>query len=175
MWVRQAIELGLIEPTTEIPADWEVLLRLLRYVAGRNRTGVTPSVASIETALGELQRYREQERRVASALSERRQRLNEIQRLIDSSRSYGSAILIQRDRLEIAKWLGAQPDAENDPLVALGRGGRDKLMALREALEGAEIELRSQEPLTDGFDRERQIGRAVQQECRDRSRMPSSA
>jgi flagellar motility protein MotE (MotC chaperone) len=155
MWVRQAIELGLIEPTTEIPADWGKLLRLLRYVAGRNRTGVTPSVASIETALGELQRYREQERRIASALSERRQRLNEIQRLIDSSQSYGSAILIQRDRLEIAKWLGAQPGAESDPLVALGRGGREKLMALREALEGAEIELRSQEPLTDAFDRER--------------------
>lgn len=155
MWAKQAIELGLIEPTTNIPEDWAGLLRLLRYVAGRNRSGVAPTVASIETALADLQRYREQERRIASGLSDRRQRLNEIQRLIDSSQSYGSAILVQRDRLEIAKWLGTQAEAEDDPLVALGGGGRAKLQALREALEGAEIELRSQEPLTDAFDKER--------------------
>src|ERR1700688_1900335 len=37
----------------------------------------------------------------------------------------------------------------------LGRGGRDKLDALTEALSGIEIQLRTQPSLSDAFDRER--------------------
>lgn len=154
-WIKQAIELGLIPPETVIPRDWPDLLELLRSIAETNSRGAQPSVTSIETTLTELQALRENERKAAAELAEHRQRLNEIQRLIDSSHSYGSAIQIQRERLDVAKWIETLADRTEDPLVALGGGGRKKIEALREALSGVELQLRSQPSLSDAFDRER--------------------
>lgn len=154
-WIKQAIELGLIPATSVIPAEWPDMLDLLRKIAKGSSRAAQPSVASIEATLAELQRLRESERKAAAELAEHRQRLNEIQRLIDSSESYGSAMQIQRERLDVANWIDALVERSDDPIVALGGGGRDKVEALREALTGIELQLRSQPSLSDAFDRER--------------------
>ncbi len=154
-WIKQAIELGLIAQDTAIPSDWADLLELLRAVAGTNSREAQPTVTSIEATLIELQTLRESERNAAAELAEHRQRLNEIQRLIQSSNSYGSAMQIQRERLDVATWIETLADRSSDPLVALGGGGREKVEALRDALRGVELQLRSQPSLSDAFDRER--------------------
>jgi len=46
-------------------------------------------------------------------------------------------------------------ERSDDPIVALGGGGREKIEMLREALAGVELQLRSQPSLSDAFDRER--------------------
>jgi hypothetical protein len=154
-WIKQAIELGLIAPDTVISSDWPDLLELLRSIAESNSRGAQPTITSIETTLTELQALRDRERKAAAELAEHRQRLNEIQRLIDSSQSYGSAMQIQRERLDVANWIETLADRSDDPIVALGGGGREKIEALREALSGVELQLRSQPSLSDAFDRER--------------------
>lgn len=154
-WIKQAIELGLVPSDTVIPDNWPEMLALLRRIAQGTSRAAQPTVGSIEATLAELQRLRDEERRIAAMLAERRQRLNEIQRLIDSSLSYGSAMQIQRERLDVSTWLGEIIDRSDDPIVALGGGGRDKIDALRDALAGIEIQLRSQPSLSDAFDRER--------------------
>ncbi len=154
-WIRQALELGLVPPATIIPATWPEILEMLRGIASGSSRTARPTIASIEATLVELQRLRDAERRAAGELAEQRQRLNEIQRLIDSSISYGSAMQIQRERLDVATWLGDVADRSIDPIVALGGGGRDKIEALREALAGVELQLRSQPSLSDAFDKER--------------------
>ncbi|KAA1052613.1 hypothetical protein FH063_004071 [Azospirillum argentinense] len=154
-WIKQALELGLIPANSVIPTEWPDMLELLRTIADGSSRIAQPSVASVETTLIELQRLRESERMAAAELAEHRQRLNEIQRLIDSSQSYGSAMQIQRERLEVANWIEAMAEQSDDPIIALGSGGREKLEALREALIGVEFQLRSQPSLSDAFDRER--------------------
>jgi len=154
-WIKQAIELGLVPPNTVIPDNWPDVLEMLRTIAQGSSRSAQPSVGSIEATLVELQRLREEERRIAAMLAERRQRLNEIQRLIDSSLSYGSAMQIQRERLDVSTWLGEVVERSDDPIVALGGGGREKIEMLREALAGVELQLRSQPSLSDAFDRER--------------------
>lgn len=154
-WIRQAIELGLVPPGTAIPDSWPDVLEMLRRIAEGSSRAAQPSIASIEVTLVELQRLRDAERRSAAELAERRQRLNEIQRLIDSSLSYGSAMQIQRERLDVANWLGELVEGSDDPIIALGGGGRDKIEALREALVGVEFQLRTQPALSDAFDKER--------------------
>lgn len=154
-WIKQAIELGLLPPNTTIPTDWPDVLELLHSIAEGTSRVAQPTVASIEKTLVELQGLRDRERKAAAELSERRQRLNEIQRLIDSSQSYGSAMQIQRERLDVANWIELVADRSDDPIIALGGGGRDKIEALRNALVGIELQLRSQPSLSDAFDRER--------------------
>ena len=154
-WIKQAIELGLVPADTVIPAQWPEILELLRSISKGSSRSAQPSVESIEVTLVELQRLREAERKASAELAEHRQRLNEIQRLIDSSLSYGSAMQIQRERLNVAKWLDQLIKESNDPIVALGGGGRKKVEALRDALTGVEIQLRSQPSLSDAFDKER--------------------
>ncbi|WP_109108279.1 DUF3732 domain-containing protein [Azospirillum sp. TSO35-2] len=154
-WIKQAIELGFVPANTLIPDKWPDILDLLRTITESSSRTAQPSVTSIEIMLVELQRLREMEREAAAELSDHRQRLNEIQRLIDSSNSYGSAIQIQRERLDVANWIEALVERSDDPIVALGGGGRRKLEALREALVGVELQLRSQPSLSDAFNRER--------------------
>ncbi len=154
-WIKQAIELGLIPPDTVMPSAWSDLLEMLRSISEVDNRAADLTVASIEVTLVELQTLRENERKVAAELAEQRQRLNEIQRLIDSSLSYGSAIQIQRERLDVANWIEMLVDRSDDPVVALGGGGREKVEMLREALRGVELQLRSQPSLSDAFDRER--------------------
>jgi len=154
-WISQAVELGLIASDAAIPSEWPDVLDLLRITSEATSRRAQPSIGSIEATLAELERLREAERTTAAELAERRQRLNEIQRLIESSHSYGSAIQIQRDRLDVANWLGNLVEKSDDPLVALGGGGRDKLDALQQTLAGIEIQLRAQPSLSDAFDKER--------------------
>ncbi|WP_082483819.1 DUF3732 domain-containing protein [Methylobacterium sp. Leaf87] len=154
-WIKQAIEFGLINPDTEIPSDWPDVLEMLRVISGSTSRDAQPSIAAVEATLAELQRLRDAERKTAAELAERRHRLNEVQRLIDSSASYGSAIQVQRERLDVANWLGIVADRSSDPIVALGDGGQNKIEALRQALSGIEIQLRSQPSLSDAFDKER--------------------
>ena len=87
-------------------------------------------------------------------LGEWRQRLNEIQRLVESSQRYGDAIRIQRDRLNLADWLRTRASEAQDPLDQL-EDGRQKIEVLAQAMEGVEIQLRSQPSLSDAFDKER--------------------
>lgn len=154
-WIRQAIELGLLPAATGIPEEWADIVDLLRRAAQADSRNAFATAASIEPTLAALEQLRSAEETTAATLSQRRQRLNEIQKLIASSLSYGSAIQIQRDRLDLSKWLQGLADDSNDPLVALGGGGREKLDTLARALTGVEIQLRSQPTLSDAFDKER--------------------
>lgn len=163
-WIRQALELGLVAPGIEMPEDWPRILDLLRATSQSTSRSARPSVESIEATLSDLEDLREAERQTAAELAERRQRLNEIQRLIESSHTYGAAIQVQRERLDVANWLGVRIEAADDPIVALGGGGREKLDALQQTLAGIEIQLRSQPSLSDAFDKERWRLRAAVEE-----------
>ena len=154
-WVRTSIELGLLPVGTLVPTEWTEVVDLLRRAATANTCTAFTSIDSIDGTLDRLQELRRNEYQRATELTERRQRLNEIQRLISNSESYGSAMKIQRDRLDVASWLRERADRGDDPVVALGNGGRDTLDALVQALLGIEIQLRGQPGLADAFDKER--------------------
>lgn len=154
-WLRTAMEYGLLPAGTEIPADWNVIVDLLRKASQSNTRSAGPTTDSIDVALQQLQSLREQESIAAAKLADERQRLNEIQRLLNSSEAYGSAIRIQRDRLDIAGWLKARATTSEDVLVALGDSGRNRLDALTEALASLDVQLRTKPEMSDTFDRER--------------------
>lgn len=154
VWVRQAIEYGLLPSETVVPSEWVDIVDHLRRAAGANTRTASPSLKSIDGTLQQLQKLRTDESIAASLLSERRQRMNEMQRLLASSQTYGSAIRIQRDRLKIASWLQAKASEESDALTAIGGGGREKIDLLVQALSGIDIQLRSQPGLSDAFDKE---------------------
>lgn len=154
-WLRTAMEYGLLPAGTEIPADWNVIVDLLRKASQSNTRSAGPTTDSIDVALQQLQSLREQESIAAAKLADERQRLNEIQRLLNSSEAYGSAIRIQRDRLDIAGWLKARATTSEDVLVTLGDSGRNRLDALTEALASLDVQLRTKPEMSDAFDRER--------------------
>lgn len=155
-WIRQSVELGLLPQGTAVPAEWPEIVDLLRRAANSNTRAARPSIDSIEGALGQLQKLREEESAAAGDLTLKRQRLNEIQRLLQSSQNYGTAIRIQRDRLNIAAWLRDRAQtAASGPLETVMGAGREQLDSLVAALQGAEIQLQSQPGLSDAFEKER--------------------
>jgi len=153
-WLRQAIEFGLIPADTHISDDWPTNVGLLRSVIGADTRNAFVTVDSIEPTLRQLEDLRVEESKAASALGEARQYFKEIERLLENSQDYGEAIRIQRDRLDLAGWLRTRLDESEDALGTL-MAGKEKLVALVNALSGAEIELRSQPAMSDTFDRER--------------------
>jgi Protein of unknown function (DUF3732) len=128
---------------------------LLRRAANANTRVSFATLGTIEPTMQQLHALRQAESDAAANLADQRQRLNEIQRLLSTSETFGSAIRIQRDRLSIASWMRARANDADDPLVALGDAGRDKLDALTEALAGIDVQLRTQPGLSDAFDKER--------------------
>jgi len=154
-WIRQSLELGLLPAGTAIPAQWPDIVDLLRRAASTNTSAAQPTIASIEGALAELQKLREQEATAAADLTVKRQRLNEVQRLVQSSLTYGSAIRIQRDRLNVAGWLRDRANDAAGPLEIITGAGKEQLDTLVDALKGIEIQLQSQPGLSDSFDKER--------------------
>lgn len=154
-WIRQALEFGLHHIEGPLPSEWPETLDILRSIAGTNSRNARPTVETIETTLGELELLRERERTIAADLSEKRQRLNEVQRLLTASHTYGSAIKIQRERLDIANWLETVKRDQEDPLIMLGEGGSAKLDALKRAITGIDIQLRTEPSLSDSFEKER--------------------
>jgi hypothetical protein len=161
-WVRQTIELGLLEAATEVPEDWAGVLDLLRRVSNGSAILARPSMAGIDIVLKRLEELRMQESEVALRVTEHRQRLNELRRLVESSEAYGDALRIQRDRLSISTWLRSLASDANDPLVRLGNGGLDKIAMLCDALGGLEMRLRTKPVLSNTLDKEilRQRGNA---------------
>ena len=154
-WIKQALEFGLHRIDGALPTEWPDTLDILRKISTTNSRDARPTIDTIESTLGELESLRERERRTSIDLSEKRQRLNEVQRLISASHTYGSAIKIQRERLDIANWLSTvRPDLD-DPLIVLGNGGANKLEALKRAITGIDIQLRTEPSLSDSFERER--------------------
>lgn len=153
-WLRQAIELGLLEPDLPIPPDWLDIVGLLRHLASQPATVAVPSLKGIDVVLSRLEELRRTESEEAARLSEHRQRLNELRRLLESSDAYGGAIRVQRDRLQLSAWLRSLEADVADPLVAVGGGGREPLLALCDALEGLEVKLRSHPSISDTLDKE---------------------
>src|SRR5207244_2057117 len=80
---------------------------------------------------------------------------NELRRLRESSDAYGGAMHIQRDRLALANWLRnlVEVDASN-PIVRLGKGGRDELLTLCDNLDAVEVKLRTYPNVSDTLDKE---------------------
>jgi hypothetical protein len=154
-WLRQAIDFGLLPTETTVPEDdTNRVIDLLRQAIDVDTRQAFATVDSIEPNLRRLEELRRLESQAASTLSERRQRLNEIQKLVESSRRYGDAIRVQRDRLSLADWLRNRASNRDDPLERL-EDGRQKIDALAQAMEGVEIQIRSQPSLSDAFDKER--------------------
>lgn len=154
-WLRNAIEFGLLPSKTEIPADWNEIVDLLRAAAAADTRTSFATIDSIEPTILQLGILRKVESDAAALLGEQRQRLNEISRLLSTSQQFGSAIRIQRDRLNIATWLRARSADTEDPLAVLGDAGQDKIDSLAEALSGIDVQLRTQPSLSDAFDKER--------------------
>ncbi len=161
-WLRQSVELGLLSPDTALPTEWTEIVNLLRQIASTNSSLAHPSLAGIDVALTRLEVLRAQETDLAAKLTEHRQRLNELGRLVESSEAYGDAMRIQRDRLGLSNWLRDLTGNIDDPLIALGDGGRDKILALCDNLDGLEIRLRTYPALSNTLDKEilRQRGAA---------------
>lgn len=154
-WLRQAIELGLLPPSTLIREDdIDHSIDLLRSATEANTRESFPSLESIEPTLRELQNLQTREGETAHELSVLRHRLNEVQKLVQSSEKFGDAIRIQKERLSISTWLKERANENNDAVVAV-TGGREKLDALVQALSGVEIQIRTQPGLSDSFDKER--------------------
>ena len=154
-WLRQAVEFGLLPADQVVPEDWPNIIDLLRRTISSNSRAAIPSLAGIDVALVRLAALRREEAEVAAKLTEHRQRLNELRRLLESSEAYGGAMRIQRDRLALADWLrGLSAADQHDPLVALGDGGRDRLMTLCDNLDALEVRLRSHPTLSDTLDKE---------------------
>jgi hypothetical protein len=154
-WLRQAIELGLLQADQALPRIWSAILDLLRGVVASKRTNARPSLAGIDVTLSRLEELRAQEARQAAELANHRQRLNELRRLRESADAYGSSMYIQRDRLAIAKWLRGLTEAQRtSELVSVGQGGHDELITLCDNLEAIEVKLRAQPTLSDMLDKE---------------------
>ena len=72
---------------------------------------------------------------------------------------------IQRDRLALASWLRGLVEADaEDPLINVGRGGRDQLLTLCENLDALEVRLRSHPSVSDTLDRETMRQRSAAEE-----------
>jgi chaperonin cofactor prefoldin len=153
-WLRQAVELGLLPPDQFIPDEWPSIVDLLRRTVRINARAARPSLAGIDATLSQLQTLRHREANVAVRLTEHRRHLKELRRLVESSEAYSGAMYIQRDRLALADWLRNLNKEKSDPLILLGNGGRDQLMALCSALDGLEVRLRSHPSLSDTLDQE---------------------
>lgn len=153
-WFLQSIELGLLEADSSLPKDWNEAVDVLRRVSQSNSSLARPAMAGIDVVLSRLEELRAQETDLAGRLTEHRQRLNELRRLVESSEAYGDAMRIQRDRLGLSNWLRELADESSDPLVALGDGARDKILALCDNLDGLEIRLRTHPALSNSLDKE---------------------
>jgi hypothetical protein len=161
-WLRQSVELGLLPADTPLPKDWNEAVDVLRRVSQSNSSLARPTMAGIDVVLTRLESLRAQETDLAGRLTEHRQRLNELRRLVESSEAYGDAMRIQRDRLGLSTWLREMADESSDPLVVMGDGARDKILALCDNLDGLEIRLRTHPALSNTLDKEilRQRGNA---------------
>ena len=154
-WLRQAIELGLLPPTTSLPEEWIDILELLRVLTRTTSRSARPTLESLDTSLERLERLRAEETAAAVELSENRQRYNEIRRLLQSSESYGSAIRVQRDRLNLSGWLRLRAETSSDSLVQVSSQGRQDIDTLCAALEEIEMRIRSHPTMSDTLDKER--------------------
>ena len=154
-WLRQAIDLGLLPPTTALPEEWIDILELLRVLTRTTSRSARPTLESLDTSLERLERLRSEETAAAVELSENRQRYNEIRRLLQSSESYGSAIRVQRDRLNLSGWLRSRAETSNDALVQVSSQGRQDIDTLCAALEEIEMRVRSHPTMSDTLDKER--------------------
>jgi predicted DNA-binding protein YlxM (UPF0122 family) len=164
-WLRQAIELGLLPPDQVIPPDWPSIIDLTRQLVARHARNARPSLAGIDVALTRLEALRRDETQAAAKLTEHRQRMNELRRLRESSDAYGESMHIQRDRLALSNWLRSLVEADaSDPIVKLGQGGRDDLLALCDSLEAVEVKLRSHPTVSETLDRETLRQRAAAEE-----------
>ena len=154
-WLRQAVELGLLPADQTIPTDWPTIVDILRGLVASNARNARPILAGIDATLTRLETLRVQETDFAGKLSEHRQRLNELRRLLESSEAYAGAIRIQRDRLSLANWLRDMVELEaEDPLVRLGRGGRDQLLMLCDNLDALEVRIKSLPSVEGTLDKE---------------------
>lgn len=154
-WLRQAIELGLLPADQVIPADWPIIVDLLRDVVTSHARDARPTLAGIDVTLTRLEELRRDEAETAGQLTEHRQRLNELRRLRESSDAYGGAMYIQRDRLALADWLRELIDGDpGDPIARLGKGDRERVLTLCENLAAVEVKLRSHPTVSDSLDRE---------------------
>jgi len=153
-WLRQAIELGILPADTQLPKEWPDIVDLLRRIAMSNGRSARPNLPGIDVTLARLADLRTEETEIAGQLSEHRQRLNELRRLVESSEAYGDAMRIQRDRIGLADWLRGLSADVTDPVVSLGEGGREKVLALCDNLDGLEIRLRTHPTLSNTLDKE---------------------
>ncbi|MDB5584435.1 MAG: hypothetical protein JWR80_9611 [Bradyrhizobium sp.] len=153
-WLRQAIELGILPADTQLPKEWPDIVDLLRRIAMSNGRSARPNLPGIDVTLVRLGDLRTEETEIAGQLSEHRQRLNELRRLVESSEAYGDAMRIQRDRIGLADWLRGLSADVADPIVSLGEGGREKVLALCDNLDGLEIRLRTHPTLSNTLDKE---------------------
>lgn len=154
-WIRQAVEIGLIDPNAALTNSWEETVDLLRQITTDESLKAKPSIEGINNSLLRLKELRELESQAAIELSQNRQRLDEINRLIESSESYGSALMIQRDRLNISEWLLNFKTNNDNDILRNSLQTEQKLELLSNTLEGVELQLRSYPKLSDSLSKER--------------------
>lgn len=153
-WLRQAIELGLIDPTTKAPTDWNSVLSLLRSIVENGSSNARPTIEGIDGVLERISVLRERETNVAASLSENRRRLAELKRLHEASEHFGESLRIQRERLDLANWISGIGKNIPDTISAISGGDAGKIQQLCEALEGLDVQIKSLPNISSTLDRE---------------------
>ncbi|MGG4774552.1 DUF3732 domain-containing protein [Paenalcaligenes sp. Me52] len=154
VWVRQAIEYGLLPPYYEVPDDWSTIIDTLRDVLGSDVRGAVPTLGGMDVVMARLAELRGMETALAVQLNQSRQRLHELGRLDESSDAYGTALRVQRDRLALSKWIRGLIQEESDVVFELNEAGRERLGQLCGALDAIEVRLRSHPGITETLGKE---------------------
>jgi len=154
VWVRQAIEYGLLPPDYEVPDDWPTIIDTLRDVLGSDAHGAAPTLGGMDVVMARLAELRGMETTLAVKLNQSRQRLHELGRLDESSDAYGTALRVQRDRLALSKWIRGLIQEKSDVVFELNEAGRERLGQLCGALDAIEVRLRSHPGITETLGKE---------------------
>jgi uncharacterized protein DUF3732 len=153
-WLRQALDLGLIDPKRPLPIEWSDIIALLRHVSRQTSRAAKPTLPSIEGPLRRLEELRTTERETAAVLSNQRQKLNEVRRLVQSTLDFGASIRTKRERLSLSRWLREKSAREPGALGALTQGQHNDIQALVGALEGLELQFQTLPAISETMERE---------------------
>jgi len=156
--VSEALELGLLEDSSNDELTREEMLTRLQEIVERTDATLAVSATTISDAVRELNDLEGEESAVSHQLTSLRRRLTEMGRIQESAVNYREALRIQRDRLQISDWLGQHRTGEEDCPVCGGHlePSEEKLAELRSSLTSLELEAGDTFEIPAAFDREMQ-------------------
>ncbi|PKB20196.1 DUF3732 domain-containing protein [Janthinobacterium sp. 64] len=154
IWLRQAIENGLLATDIVLPSEWSGTIEALKLVLQAEPSAGEETIGSIDAALVRLKDLRLVETDLTLKLNASRQQLKELKRLEDSTDAYAGALQVQRDRLSLSKWIRGLANDGRDVVFEPSEEGRNRLDRLCIALDSVEVRLRSYPRAVENLGRE---------------------